>query len=352
MGNFLKKFFISFIIIIIMFLFLNFSLYFLTPFVIAVIFASLINPMVKKIMDLSGLERSYAAFIALFFFIGIIFIIIFFGFTKIYLELENLLQNMPDYSTLGNRIQWLIEQNKRINEIINNLEISKASQEVLHNNIQILYNGIRNTVLFLANNILDVLGKLPLILTVLFLSFIATFFISRDIDEINEFIMGLFPDKFRKKIYEIEKSLINSAVGFIRAELILISITGFMTTLGLIFIQNKYAILLGCLTAILDLIPILGPGLLFIPIILFNMITGNIFFSLKLLILYTLISAFRQGIEGKIIGTQLGLHPLVTMISFYAGYRLFGTIGFIIGPTLVVLCKAVFKSGIISDIKM
>lgn len=350
MEIWVKRILVSFIMLLIIVILLNFSITYLTPFIIAVLFASLINPIVNKLENFHKIERSLAAFIVLSFFIFLFLLFLFIGMSQVYLELNRLLHNIPDYNTLGKQLNWILQNNNRLEELINNLKMSPIIKKTLNENLQIIYNTLKDSIIYIVNYLLTILRKLPLILTILLLSCIATYFISRDLDKINKFIMGIFPNSFRSKIYRIEKELISSAIGFIRAELILILITGIITFFGLFLMRNEYALILGISVSFLDLIPIIGPGLLFIPWIIFNMISGNLLFAVKLLIIYTIAAAIRQVIEGKIIGFHLGLHPLATMMSFYVGYRLLGTVGFIIGPATLVLGKAIYTSGILSDL--
>lgn len=122
--------------------------------------------------------------------------------------------------------------------------------------------------------------------------------------------------------------------------------TGITSYLGLLILGTDFVLLSALTAALLDIIPVFGPGLLFIPWILYNMFRGRLYLALGLLIIYTLVTAIRQGLEGKIMGLHLGLHPLLTMIAFYIGYRLLGPMGFIIGPGTLVLWKAVWNSGL------
>ncbi len=350
MDMWVKKILFSCLMLFIIVILLNFSITYLTPFIIAVIFASLINPVVNMVENFHNIDRSLAAFVVLSFFISVVLLFLFLGMSQVYLELNKLLHNLPDYKTLGEQVNWILQDNNRLEELVNNLNISPIIKKTLNDNLQGLYNALKESIIYIVNYLVQVLKKLPLLLTILFLSCIATYFISRDIDNINNFIMGIFPDSYRPKIYRIEKELISSAIGFIRAELILVLITGIIAFVGLLFMGNEYALILGITAAFLDFIPIIGPGLLFIPWVIFNIISGNLLFAIKLLIIYTIAAALRQGIEGKIIGFHLGLHPLATMMSFYVGYRLMGTVGFIIGPATLVLGKAIYNSGILSDL--
>jgi len=327
-----------------------FFIYF-SPFVIAAVLASLIDPVVNYIEKRLSIKRGLATLFVLILLISILISLLIFGFAQIYLELNRLLKNLPDYTTFGNQLQWLLTQNTRLQTFIDELDISPAVKEALNENLQLLYNGLKNGLIILINNTLNLLRKLPLFFVILFLSFIATFFLSKDKDKINNFILGLFPVNLRTKVFNVEKELSGSLIGFIRAELILISITGVICWVGLMILGNPYALIIGITAAILDLIPIIGPTLIFIPWVIYSIFAGNFSFGISLLIVYTLMAAVRQGAEGKVMGSNLGFHPLIIMIALYVGYRTMGTIGFIVGPTVLVVTKAIVHAGIITTNK-
>jgi len=321
---------------------------YLSPFIIATILASLINPVINTLEKKFELPRGLVVLFVLVILVTLIVILVLLGISQIYLELEKLLEELPDYQTIGEQFNWFIEQNNRIHEIINNLEISESIKEVINENLQLFYDSIRNNLISLINHLLNMLRKFPLILLILFLSFIATFFISKDKDKLNRYIINFFPKKYHPKVYKFRNELIHSAMGLIRAQLILISITGTITIIGLILLNNQYAVVLGISAAILDLIPIIGPSLIFYPWILYNLVLRDFAFAFSLLLLHTIIIAIRSGTEGKIIGHSLGLHPLTTMISLYVGYRTMGAIGILVGPTILIIIKVLIKTEVIT----
>lgn len=348
MELWIKKLIITIGVILILVVVIKYFFIYFSPFIIATVIAGLLNPVVVFIENKLNTRRGFAVFLVLTITTLILLLFIFLGLSQIYLELNEILQKLPDYESFGTRFQWFINQNQKIQELINNLELTPQIQKVLNENLHLLYNLLKEGLIGIINNLLNTVSKLPIILSVLLVSFVATFFISRDKDKINDFIMSLFPEELRYKVFNFEKQLVNSAICFIRAEVILITITGLLSWFGLIIIGNDYALVIGLGTALLDMIPIIGPSLIFIPWIIYNILTVNITNGISLLILYTFLAAVRQVAEGKIMGSSMGFHPLAIMISLYTGYRLFGTIGFLIGPTVLVISKAVFNSGIIT----
>ncbi len=338
MEAWLKNIFIAIMLLLFIFLILNFSLLYLTPFIMAVLLASLLNPLVNYLEKRTGLERSLATFLVLFLFTALILFFIFIGLFQIYLELDRLLVKLPDYASVFQELSGLFLSKVRV--------LSAPLERIMEDNLELFYNTLKEGLLYLANNILNILAKLPLLLTIVVLTLIATYFLTCDADKINEQIMALFPARFRARIHLLEKEIINSSLKFIQAEFLLMASTGITSYLGLLILGTDFVLLSALTAALLDIIPVFGPGLLFIPWILYNMFRGRLYLALGLLIIYTLVTAIRQGLEGKIMGLHLGLHPLLTMIAFYIGYRLLGPMGFIIGPGTLVLWKAVWNSGL------
>lgn len=348
MDNYIKNIILT-ILIIALFFFSFFALkyifIYLSPFIIAGVLASLINPAVNWLEEKIPIHRGFIVLIVLIFLISIFVVLIILGVSQLYVELNYLLRNLPDYKTIFDEFQWIVGQNNRLLEIIDELDISPQIQDMLQSNLQLLYDKLRSFIIGLINDIMTFLTKLPMILIILFLSFIASFFITRDKKIIHEFVINLFPEKWRPRLCKIQNELSTSAIGFIKAELTLISITGLISGVALSLMGYRFALIIGITAAILDLIPIIGPSLLFVPWILYNFISGNIPSGISLLVLILIMGAVRSGAEGKVMGHNLGIHPLSTMIALYIGYRTMGSIGFIIGPAYLIMIKALFQSG-------
>jgi sporulation integral membrane protein YtvI len=337
-----------------MILFLLFSLVILehvfiyfTPFIIAAVIASLINPIVDYLDNKIPVHRGFSVLIVLFLVILILVTMLIIGGAQGYLELNRLLRNLPDYRSIDSQIKWISEQNLELENFMENWEISDAVKEAINSNLQLLYNGVRDTLVSVINSVLDFLTKLPSMFMILFIAFIATFFISRDRDSIKEFLINIFPEDIQPKIANVFTQLNRSAVGYIRAMLILITISGIVAGTGVKLMGNQYALIVGAAAAILDLIPIIGPALLFYPWIVMSIIFGDFSQAFSLFLLHLFLAGVRSASEGKIMGKNLGLHPLATMTALFSGYRILGAIGFVVGPTFLVIIKAIVDSDLV-----
>lgn len=347
-NNWYIKYLIIFLTLLVSLFVLKHVFIYFTPFIIAAVIASLINPLVDFLDKRIPLHRGFSVIIVLLLATIILLSLIFFGGAQGYLELNRLLRNMPDYRNINKQIQWLAEQNQELNKLIENWEISDAVKEAINNNLQMIYNGIRDSFISLINTVLELLGSLPRVFIILFISFIAAFFISKDKNDIKRFLVNIFPEEVQPKIANVFSQLNSSAVGYIRAILILITISGLIAGFGAAFIGNKYALIVGITAAVLDLIPIIGPAVLFYPWIIISIIYGNFTQAFSLFLIHLTLAGVRSASEGKIMGEHLGLHPLATMIALYSGFRILGTVGIVVGPTFLVIIKAVADSDLIA----
>lgn len=350
LNNWYCKYFLMFLALFFSLFILKHVFIYFTPFIIAAVIASLINPIVDYIDDNLPIHRGFIAVIVLVLVILILVILILIGGSQGYLELNKLLHNLPDYRSIDTQIKWISEQNLELENFMERLEISAAVKDAINSNLQLLYNAIRDGLVAIINSVLDFLTKLPSMLMILFIAFIATFFISRDRDNIKKFLVNIFPEDIQPKIANVFTQLNRSAIGYIRAMLILITISGIIAGTGVKLMGNQYALIVGTAAAVLDLIPIIGPALLFYPWIITSIIFGNFSQAVSLFFLHLFLAAVRSASEGKIMGRNLGLHPLATMIALFSGYRILGAIGFVVGPTFLVIIKAIVDSDLI-DIK-
>ena len=94
---------------------------------------------------------------------------------------------------------------------------------------------------------------------------------------------------------------------------------------------------------IVDALPILGAGAILLPWVIISIILGNYKLALGLLIIYLLVLSVRQMLEPKLISENIGVHPLITLISMYSGFKILGVIGFLVGPVVMIILKNVFS---------
>ena len=93
----------------------------------------------------------------------------------------------------------------------------------------------------------------------------------------------------------------------------------------------------------IDALPILGAGTILIPWAVISFALGDIKLGIALIMIYLIVLSVRQMLEPKLVSQNLGVHPLITLISMYSGFKIFGVIGFLIGPIVMIILKNVFS---------
>jgi len=143
--------------------------------------------------------------------------------------------------------------------------------------------------------------------------------------------------------------------GYVKAQLILSSITFVLMVVVLMLLGQDYALILALLLAFLDFLPLIGTSIILVPWGLAQIIMGNMWTGIFLILLSWVCFFIRRIIEPKVMGTQTGLHPLMALLSIYVGLRAYGVWGAILGPIVVMVALNLVKSGLfdsaIQDVK-
>lgn len=181
--------------------------------------------------------------------------------------------------------------------------------------------------------------NIPNILIISFTSFFSAFFFLKDRRLISDFFLRLFGERIYMLFCRAKKAAFGAAGRYVKAQLIIGCLIFCVLLIGFLILQVKYALLFSFITAVVDAVPVLGTGTVLIPWAVFSVFSDNPTLGWGLLSLYGVCLMTRQLSEPKIVGLKLGLHPLATVFSLYAGMRLFGLFGLIIGPVIALMIK-------------
>jgi sporulation integral membrane protein YtvI len=317
------------------------------PFILAVIIAILIDPLVDWLVQKRKVKRGVAVAISLLLVLIVIGLVIVFVVSRLVVELSALYGNLPYYTQF--LMNYGLSTVEQIRTFLTNNPLPFEAQEALRANLQAVIDSLTALLAMATNFLFNLLTGLPGFATIIIISALATFFVSSDKSLITGAIYRFMPKKYVMPTSLVIGEINMALVGFFRAQTILISITAVLCMIGLAVLGSKYALTVGLIVGIFDLLPILGPGAILIPWALICILIGNYNLSVGILVLYGVLIGIRQLIEPKIIASSIGLHPLATLMALYLGLKFLGIPGFIIGPFLLILGKAILKS--ISDRK-
>lgn len=151
-------------------------------------------------------------------------------------------------------------------------------------------------------------------------------------------------DKIIDFIIEIIKDSFIGIKGLLKSQIIIMGITFVILSIGLSIIQVKYSIIIALGIALIDIIPVVGSGIIMIPWSIISFIIGNSNLGLGLAIIYVSLTVLRQIIEPIIMGNQIGVRPLYTFGATILGSIIFGPIGIIIGPFIAIIISSIYKT--------
>ena len=180
------------------------------------------------------------------------------------------------------------------------------------------------------------------VITILVTLSIIVFFMSNDRNEIKSFALKLFPSPLRNKASEVMDQLETKVGGYITAQLLSIMIVGIVVAVTLLIMKVEYAVFLGFISAVLDLVPIVGPIISGVLILLIAFPKGWIVSIIAIGSL--LLGQFIENNWAKpyFFSKYMDLHPLVVIFSFVIAAKFLGVIGVLIAPAIAAVVVTLF----------
>ena len=343
--DFKKLYFILYIVLVLIVVYLLFKLgIFLFPFTLALFFSILTQPFSRFLQKKLKFSQKIATIVSI-----ILFLVIFLAFISLSAlrlsgEIYKLSINLNKYSKDFQSL-W----NHTIDRVYSLLGyFPEGFDEQVKSSINGFIRMGTSKLGSFINSLINFITSIPTIILYICITILSTFFISLDKKKIMTFLEQQFPETWIKKVYNIKREMFNVLSSYIRAQIILMTICFFellisFNLLSFLKFNLPYPLIFSIIICIIDALPILGAGAVLLPWSLISFATGDIKLGLALLGIYFLVLSVRQMLEPKLISQNLGVHPLVTLISMYSGFKFFGVIGFLIGPVVMIILKNVFS---------
>ena len=197
--------------------------------------------------------------------------------------------------------------------------------------------GMLSSVLSgLVSALTSFVASIPRALVFVLVTVIASIYFSLDLNSINAFVKKLVPGGIYRKMTEFKNRFLSSVLKYLRSYLIIMLITFMVMLFGFIVLGVRYAVLFAFVVALLDALPLIGVGTVLVPWSAYQLAFGNGSLGIGLAVLFVVHAFLRQFIEPKIIGKNLGIHPILSLVILYAGYYLFGFFGLLLIPLFSV----------------
>ena len=320
------------------------------PFLIAFALSSLMEPLIKFLNSKLKIKRKYSAPVILLLTLAIIVFLLALVVLRLVDEIKMLLMSSPEFFTeLYDRItHWMNEGTTFFIKLPP--ELTDSIGTVLNN----LSSALSSLGKSLVKGAYTTAISLPEALIFAIITILSTYFMASDRDKIAAVFKKQLPESWYSRIQSLKKDLFSTLFGYLRAYLIIVCMTFTELYIGFSIIRVDYALLVAFITAIVDILPVLGSGTVLIPWSLYSFITNDIRTGVSILALYLVVTIIRQAVEPKLIGDQIGVYPLLTLLAMYTGLQLIGFAGLIIGPITFVLIRnilvAIYKGKTLKDI--
>lgn len=318
---------------------------FFLPFVIGWIVAMIANPLVKFLENKVKILRKHSSAIIIIVVIAAIVGLLYLLISVLVREIKQLAGDLP------NILEYIELQLEQLS-----IKLVEMSQDMPASIQQFIGNLIEKTDINLseytpkedlftfsvASNIAQNIAEFFLVMIITIIS--AYFFIaSRNeiIDGVNKVLPKSVVDGWRF----IYNNFTKAVGGYFKAQFKIMLVLAVIMFVGFEVIGVPYSFLLALGIAILDFLPVFGTGAVLWPWALVDVLTGNYFQAIGLMIIYLICQIVKQVLQPKMVGDSIGISPLATLFFLYIGYRLYGVVGMILGVPVGMVVVNLYRVG-------
>ncbi len=335
-SRFLQKYLSVAALLLALWLGLRYLLPLVRPFLLAAVLALVSEPLVWVLEKRLHLSRGLASGIGVSISLLVTVLLLVTLCAFLLKELGNLAGVMPDLEDtaatgIASLEGFFLSLASNTPDSVNTL-LTRGVENLFSGSSKVL-DQVSSRMLDMASNILKGLPDSALGLGTWVL---ASFMTSARLPQIKAFFKKQIPAHWREEYLPALKKLRHTMAGWLTAQLKLAAITFCILTLGFLILQIPYAPLWAALISLADALPVLGTGTILVPWSLVCFLQGNTLQAVGLLGIYAAAALMRSILEPKLVGKQLGLDPLVTLMALYAGYHIWGILGMLFAPLLAV----------------
>lgn len=313
----------------------------LLPFIVGIIIAYLLNPLMMR-LGKSNIPRKPAAFLILILFGVSITVLALILIPPLYRETMDLAETAPKYiDSLWNRIQSYVEI---VGRNVNEENLDENIRDAIKENI----SGALGASTTLLGGLLN--GGIALVgfLTFLVVTPLVAFFMLIEWQVITQWVYGLLPRHNYEATKELCDKIDYKIAGFIRGQLLVALTLGIIYAIALSIAGLRYGFLIGIVAGLLSIIPLFGSivGLL-AGVIVAWLQTGELSYVAIIAVIF-MVGQFLEGnfISPKLIGNSVGLHPLWILFALLAGGTLFGIVGMLLAVPVTAAIGVITSAAI------
>lgn len=350
----LSKFFVFAIILIGIYALYKTALFYM-PFIIALIIASIAEPLIKLFMKKLKWKRKLSSIVALILIVGIIIILVSTLISNLIAESIDLIENLNGYITGAYEYGMTV-----LNDIQEGrIQIPQEAIQIAEKSYGGLLDGVKSFLGSFFTGVINTVSAIPTWFTYGFITILAVVFICFDRDYIIETCKKHIPSKWLETAKLYLKTTFSVVLKYVKAEAKLSCVCFVLVLIGIAILniygmKIEYPIIMAIFIGFVDILPLFGAGTVMIPWAIYLVIVGNMPAAIGITVLWILWAIIKNLLEPKMISKQMGLHPIFTLLAMYTGFKFFGVLGLMVGPIILIILKNIFseliKKGVVKTI--
>lgn len=303
-----------------------------TPFLLGFLLAYILHPVVELIQG-KTIPRWFAIVIVYLLLGVVIFCLVYYALPALFTDIYSLIEYIPQYT-------------KNVQQFINEIQVNYSRVPMPEGLRQItdeLINNAENRALSIVQGLLESMLNLFTQAFNLILTPVLSFYFLLEYNSLGKLIKELLPARYRSELEEIGSEINQVIKSLIRGNLLVALLVGTLAVIGMTMVGMDFPLLIGIMVGITNFIPYFGAIISTIPAVLLALLKS------KWLAVYVLgLMIVIQQIEGniispKILGSCVGLHPLVIVLALLVGGELWGLLGMLLAVPLAAVIKILFK---------
>ena len=332
--------------VVVVYLTNNFFVVF-APFIVAYLVTRLLRPLIVKIESKIKLPRLITTIICMLLLVLVAALIIWFFVFNLIDGIEYVIDLISENITAKNIMDWVESIKTQLNDKADFFDM------------EINYNELTTSLLDVAKNIiaelsdisLNIAMSVPGLVISCIIGGIASFYMLYDYERLAAFINKQLSPKTKQFLDVFNNNVLWSLFKMVMSYVLISAICFVELGIGFYILGIKDAWFIAFIIAIIDVFPIVGSGGILVPWGIISIVLGDPVGGIGLMVLWGVIVVVRQIVEPKIVGSQIGLHSLITVMALYLGLELMGGLGLIMGPLYVIICKKINEAGLLKFYK-
>lgn len=308
----------------------------LVPFFMAIIITYLLRPIVLR-LESKNIKRTTSILIIYLGLIIVILLTVIFVIPEFITNLKELINSIP---VISDKIKgW-------VNGVFNFIQSTNWPEDIKEPIFEETHEGILALQNYMIDSLKRYLAKFARTLTASFnliISMVIAYYFIKDAKYFKNMLLSLVPSKWKNDIVITGREVNKILSSFIQGQLVTALIVGILETIALYIIGVKYALVLGFIGGVANIIPFFGPILGSIPAIAIAFVQSPIKALWVVGVFFVIQQLDNCYISPKIIEGKLGIHPVTTIFVVLLGGEFFGILGMLIAVPIAAILKVIFK---------